>query len=597
LAWRLRIEHFGLEATGDATLIIARQVPPIDANLPMVRSALIDGGRIKDVEALHAFIRTNLGASVKLDVMISTHYDDDHLPGLTELLLKAGTYDDVTIYDQGWPTGNLDDIFLKYLMAINGRKTTGGSVAGLGRAQRTRVTNRVQADGFPPEITEVIAQLGSPAVPIRGKRPAVAGSIDEGPAWMLENGPAELLWDGVGAPAGAPTIRCIAANSFVRTVAGNTGPTALGADPRNNKSLAFEVRFNNFRYYIGGDIETTQENDIQVLLNAANNASGRVVAMKASHHGANTATSRAFVDRMRPEAVFISCGNENSYGHPAVETINVLDGYPAYPQPHQPPPPEPPSRPISHYLTGYQFPDGEPGTGDDTPRSARGALGIAAGDPNAKDPIDQDPDSDDSDSERSATGGSVRGTIRLTVTEAQSNNPATGRIYLGVRQAILSTATYVTLPGAMSAAAAAGPAAAAGEAALSFGIGWTARTVLAQFGWTPDQQQAAVATFNYTRPSKEIAAAITGAAIAAGVPSAIAAAAGAAAGARKGRGLTAAVQASVKAALEQAGIGTDVASYAALAAAIALKTGSGETGQFSVSLYLRGAGTRTYQHM
>ena len=32
-----------------------------------------------------------------------------------------------------------------------------------------------------------------------------------------------------------------------------------GADPSNEKSLAFLVQFGNFRYYIGGDLTTTQE--------------------------------------------------------------------------------------------------------------------------------------------------------------------------------------------------------------------------------------------------------------------------------------------------------------------------------------------------
>lgn len=123
--------------------------------------------------------------------MISTHYDEDHLPGLTELLLKPGTYDEVDIYDQGWPTGTLDNAYLKYLMAINGKRATGTAVTGLGRATRARLTNAVKADGVTPDDPPgAIASLGPPATPVAGTRPTVLKSIDQGPDWMLEYGPA-----------------------------------------------------------------------------------------------------------------------------------------------------------------------------------------------------------------------------------------------------------------------------------------------------------------------------------------------------------------------------------------------------------------------
>ena len=79
-------------ATGDATLIIAREVPPM-AGAPRVRSALVDGGRGQHAAALHAYLGAQLGAGNQLSVMISTHYDNDHLNGLTRLLLRPVRYD------------------------------------------------------------------------------------------------------------------------------------------------------------------------------------------------------------------------------------------------------------------------------------------------------------------------------------------------------------------------------------------------------------------------------------------------------------------------------------------------------------------------
>lgn len=45
MAWQLEIHHIDVTGSGDATLIIAREVPPLIGLAPIVRSLLIDGGR------------------------------------------------------------------------------------------------------------------------------------------------------------------------------------------------------------------------------------------------------------------------------------------------------------------------------------------------------------------------------------------------------------------------------------------------------------------------------------------------------------------------------------------------------------------------
>ena len=41
----------------------------------------------------------------------------------------------------------------------------------------------------------------------------------------------------------------------------------------------------------------------------------------AGHHGAATSTSEALLRAVRPEAVFISAGADNRFGHPAAQTL------------------------------------------------------------------------------------------------------------------------------------------------------------------------------------------------------------------------------------------------------------------------------------
>ena len=46
--------------------------------------------------------------------------------------------------------------------------------------------------------------------------------------------------------------------------------------------------------------------------------------LKLGHHGSKTSTSGAFLNKVNPDYAVISCGMENSYGHPHKETLNKL---------------------------------------------------------------------------------------------------------------------------------------------------------------------------------------------------------------------------------------------------------------------------------
>jgi hypothetical protein len=287
-------------------------------NVVTRRSALIDAGLVGHSAAVSAYLNAELVGD-PLDVVVSTHYDKDHVGGLRSLLLMAGLCDDTRIYDQGWPEAGdaMDTHYSKFAYAIAG--TDGSSVQRVPALRnlplnRHRLTRRVKSGVLPP---------GMPNAPYQA--PAIGGVIDQIPSWLIGQ---ELLWDGVagGPPVNAPRMTCIAANTYVQTAGGPAGPYGgTGADPRNEKSLALLVTFRNFRYYVAGDLETTQELQLSPYLNATDTIANRVHAMKTSHHGANTASDQTFIDRLRPEAAFISCGTENRYNHPHQDTVDALD--------------------------------------------------------------------------------------------------------------------------------------------------------------------------------------------------------------------------------------------------------------------------------
>ena len=46
--------------------------------------------------------------------------------------------------------------------------------------------------------------------------------------------------------------------------------------------------------------------------------------LKVGHHGSDTSTSDAFLEAVDPEIALISCGVDNSYGHPSPSTLEKL---------------------------------------------------------------------------------------------------------------------------------------------------------------------------------------------------------------------------------------------------------------------------------
>jgi len=72
-------------------------------------------------------------------------------------------------------------------------------------------------------------------------------------------------------------------------------------------------------YATAGDAERQSEQDI---LNAGYNLSATV--LKVAHHGSDTSTTYPFLREIMPEYAVISCGANNSYGHPDENVLSRL---------------------------------------------------------------------------------------------------------------------------------------------------------------------------------------------------------------------------------------------------------------------------------
>ncbi len=85
----------------------------------------------------------------------------------------------------------------------------------------------------------------------------------------------------------------------------------------NNASLGLLLQNGMNRFLFTGDAEEESEKDI-----LKNGLSVACDVFKAGHHGSRTSNTEAFLEAADPEAVVISCGEDNSYGHPHAGPMN-----------------------------------------------------------------------------------------------------------------------------------------------------------------------------------------------------------------------------------------------------------------------------------
>ncbi|WP_198022576.1 ComEC/Rec2 family competence protein [Anaerovibrio sp. RM50] len=88
----------------------------------------------------------------------------------------------------------------------------------------------------------------------------------------------------------------------------------------NNESIVGILKFGDFSMLLTGDAEKDVEKDI--LARYGKNINCKVY--KTPHHGSHTSSSFSYVKAIQPEYAIISCGVNNSYGHPHKETMQTF---------------------------------------------------------------------------------------------------------------------------------------------------------------------------------------------------------------------------------------------------------------------------------
>ena len=96
----------------------------------------------------------------------------------------------------------------------------------------------------------------------------------------------------------------------------------------NDYSVAVKITYGKWEYATAGDSDGEYNtspygysyNDIEAKLGPLY---GNVETMRANHHGSDHSSGQNYLNTLRPETVFFSCGS-NTYGHPSQRIIDAL---------------------------------------------------------------------------------------------------------------------------------------------------------------------------------------------------------------------------------------------------------------------------------
>lgn len=90
--------------------------------------------------------------------------------------------------------------------------------------------------------------------------------------------------------------------------------------PNNNESsMVLSVQVDEVTFLFTGDIEGNTEK------NLLKNGIETYDILKVGHHGSRTSSTQEFLDQIQPSFGIISCGQNNSYGHPHKDVVKRLE--------------------------------------------------------------------------------------------------------------------------------------------------------------------------------------------------------------------------------------------------------------------------------
>ena len=100
------------------------------------------------------------------------------------------------------------------------------------------------------------------------------------------------------------------------------GMTTEGA---NAYSTVLFMKSGDFSALFTGDVEEEGQNHLLMDLRANSSMFNGITLLKVAHHGSQYTTDEEFLDILKPRIALISCGVDNSYGHPHRVLLDRLE--------------------------------------------------------------------------------------------------------------------------------------------------------------------------------------------------------------------------------------------------------------------------------
>jgi len=268
-------------ASGAELTIRILDVGPINGDSilitsPAGKTVLIDAGdTTKGKAVVEALKRNNVQ---QLDYFIATHPHPDHLGGATEVF-KA----------------------VKVLNVID--------------------------NGQPPSVPQ-LAATPKPAQSRQSRQPAPASRRANTPASLskfYDDYKAALSTSGAHYETAKPGTKYDLGGGALLTILAPSEPfftkdkMSTGGNEANANSIVARLDYGSFSMLLAGDAEEQTEHR---LLTKELDLQARV--LKVPHHGSKYASSKDFLERVKPEVAIVSCGAWNRYGHPAQAVLDRL---------------------------------------------------------------------------------------------------------------------------------------------------------------------------------------------------------------------------------------------------------------------------------
>lgn len=93
----------------------------------------------------------------------------------------------------------------------------------------------------------------------------------------------------------------------------------------NEYSTVLHMRYGDFTALFTGDVEGSGQKQLRGIIESSGDRYKNVTLLKVAHHGSEYTTDREFLDYVNPGIALISCGRDNSYGHPHRALLDRLE--------------------------------------------------------------------------------------------------------------------------------------------------------------------------------------------------------------------------------------------------------------------------------